>query len=130
MGKLTSNLKHFFYLDNSASYDAVRYRDYTGPGFKSFKKSEYFSQRLGLSRKAEVAAWSEMTKVSLLILALIIAGSVLFFDIELIKVLADASLRTKEVALYIIIPVIIANLVFLSEYPRLVFLIKNFEVRK
>lgn len=133
MGAFLAYLKHFFVLDNPVSYMAKSYNDYTGPGYKRFKSSPYFV-RGGITRapyhKAEVAAFSEITKLFLLIGIVMFASIFLWFAVLAIQLMLDPKFQTFT-NLAILLPIIIA-LVYCSlcMFPQFIFVCKNFKVVK
>jgi hypothetical protein len=130
MSKLTSYLKTFFMLVDSSVYESKAYRDYTGPLFGRYKKSLYFKPKGFINpgyTKAEVAAYSEMTKLALLIGCMILAWAVLTFDYWAIKlIILDHNFRetVSFIAYFGIVPL---NYVGVGLIPRFIFLIKNFK---
>lgn len=132
MGKLTAYLKTFFLLAPAETYEDSNYRDYTGRGFSAYKRSEIFMKGRYFSRyyKREVAAYSEITKVAMLMGMAILIVFVIWTDIKFIGTLMNSEFRAREGLLPAVLIVLILNWLLASLYPRTTFLIKNFKPPK
>ncbi len=133
MGKVTPYLKHFFMLDESTSYEVQTYKDYSGPGFGQYKRSPYF-KRPGIKAspgylKSEVAAFSEMTKIALLVGMVILVLIVVLWDFTYIKILASGDFDLG-LFLWASILTLLLTVNGLGMYPRIVFLLKNFRIAR
>jgi hypothetical protein len=133
MNKVTSYLKTFFMLDSYPKYSVRDFKDYTGPGFTRYKKSSSFNGSGGVRGiypqldKAEVAAYSEMTKVALLIAMAVVATIFVAWDILVIQTLLSGSLDFILGAT-LVGTMLLGTLFVVALYPRIVFLLKNFKV--
>ncbi len=130
MGKTTAYLRHFFELDRAETYRVENYADYTGPGFARYKASPYFKQtRRGNPGylKAEVAAYSEMTKIALLIGIVLIVSAVVWGDIKIVQLFSYKEFRTPQAFLWVAPVGLLFNAMGVGMYPRAVFIIKNFK---
>lgn len=131
MGKTAHYLRHFFMLDAEETYEIKDYSDYNGPGFNCYKASPYF-KRPGIKArpgylKAEVAAYSEITKIALLIGMAIIVSIGVWGDIKFIQLMSDKELRHLQVLLLVGPIGIMFNILSIGMYPRAIFLFKNFK---
>lgn len=134
MGKVANYLKHFFMIDyvlgNEASYHVQDYKDYTGPGFKSYKTSRYFKGP-GINDpgylKSEVAAYSEMTKIALLIGMFILVFIAVWWDIKYLQLLIRGDID-KSLLLFTSLLTIALTIPGMGMFPRAIFLVKNFKV--
>jgi hypothetical protein len=133
MGKIIDYLKHFLMLDPPLSYSAQDYRDYDGPLFKRYKRSAYFyknrRQRI-VYLKSEVAHYSEVTKIAMLLFM----GMILFIYIAFlnifIRTILDPEFRIASLMLTLTLIGFILSRSVIGCIPRAIFLIKNFRVDK
>ena len=123
--------------------NTLSYNDYTGRGFNRFKRSLNFNGNGGLGRgaprfsKAEIAAFSEITKVLLLMLMAILAAVFVWWDVKIVGLLTGLSEFSKYSLSEVLVPALsltaatlMANYVLVCMWPRAVFIIKNFKAPK
>ena len=120
-------------LDHPLAYLKQDYKDYTGPYFNRYKESIYFfegGRKNPSYLKAEIAAYSEMTKIAILALM----GMILYiygtFTVIFVRTLLMPEFRVFSLLAVLSLIGLMLTWTVLGFIPRIVFLIKNFKAPK